>query len=361
MESKGDMSTDKIVDEYVDSMTEKESKCVDMLRERLREKYPTLPKNDTSQVVPFKGSEVDTSTYCLLRFVRARKCNVDAAFDMARQGIVFREKWVPSEIIDSTKYEIHPIMKRFRTGGIAPWARDLEGAPIIYDRLGQADPKLFSAIDMEDLVKMWITYDLRRAELTLKAMAENSTKTRPQHGVVVVHDLSGLGMKHIGRKSIDLFGKIATVLDTNYPELLKRCIIVNAPWVFPMFWKVAKYFIDAKTREKIDIVSGNPFPTLSKYIDPKNIPAYLKGGERVNDSDGDASCSDWISPGASVPKEFEEEFKAEIEKYEEKFSKSGYRIPSDWLDWMDKKKLKGLVDKAEEEEEEESVSSKVSE
>lgn len=357
MESKGIMNENKIVDEYVDSMTEKERKCVDSLREKLRQTYPDLPSNDTSQCVPFKGSQIDTSDYCLLRFARARKCNVSAAFDMACQGILFREKWTPGKTL-TPDFENHPIMVKFRTGGLAPWARDRDGTPVIYDRLGQMDPKLFGSIDMEDLVKMWLCAEIQRAELSLKAMAEASTKTRPQRGIVVVHDLSGVGMKHIGRKTIELFGKVATVMDTNYPELLKRCIVVNAPFVFPMFWKVAKYFLDAKTREKINIVSGNPFPTLSKYIDPKNIPAYLKNGQRVNDSDGDASCSDWITPGATVPKEFEDAFKTQIQKHEEKFSKSGYSPPSDWLDWTDKNKLKEIVAKTDDKD---VPSSKVSE
>ena len=182
----------------------------------------------------------------------------------------------------------------------------------------------------------------------MKAMVESSTKTRPQRGLVIVHDLTGVGMKHITRKSLDLFGKIATVLDTNYPEMLKRCIVVNAPWVFPLFWKVAKYFLDVKTREKISIVSGNPFPTLNKYIDPKNIPAYLKNGQHVNDSDGSPSCDDWIRKGGKLPKVFEEEFQTEIQTYEKKMSESGrYRFPSDWLSWTDKKKLKQIMKDAD--------------
>ena len=45
--------------------------------------------------------------------------------------------------------------------------------------------------------------------------------------------------------------------------------------------------------------------SLSKYIDPKNIPAYLKGGERVNDSDGDETLMDGFHRSQRT-EEFEE-------------------------------------------------------
>jgi hypothetical protein len=105
----------KVVDEYVDSMTDKERKCVNALRERLRKNYPSLPSIDTSTTLPFKGSQIDTSDYCLLRYTRARKCKVDAAYEMLRQGILFRKRFVPGDTLDPEKYQWHPIMSRFRT------------------------------------------------------------------------------------------------------------------------------------------------------------------------------------------------------------------------------------------------------
>lgn len=43
------------------------------------------------------------------------------------------------------------------------------------------------------------------------------------------------------------------VMDANYPELLRLCMIVNAPKVFELIYNILKPLLPKSTSDKIDI------------------------------------------------------------------------------------------------------------
>jgi hypothetical protein len=46
----------------------------------------------------------------------------------------------------------------------------------------------------------------------------------------------------------------ATIDQFNYPETAKRLYVINAPWVFTGFWKIAQRFVDPRTKQKVPCV-----------------------------------------------------------------------------------------------------------
>jgi len=54
-------------------------------------------------------------------------------------------------------------------------------------------------------------------------------------------------------------------------------IIINAPMAFRGIWKMAKGFLDPKTRAKITIKGGDYLPTLLEMVDEENLPTFLGG------------------------------------------------------------------------------------
>lgn len=38
-----------------------------------------------------------------------------------------------------------------------------------------------------------------------------------------------------------------------YPELMWKCVIVNAPTTFRIIWGMVKYLMDARTQAKIEV------------------------------------------------------------------------------------------------------------
>ena len=72
---------------------------------------------------------------------------------------------------------------------------------------------------------------------------------------------------------------VAKVGTSYYPEIMKRVLIVNAPWVAAMAWKALAPFLPEQTRKKVSIYSKNFLPQILEEIDASELPAYL-GGKR---------------------------------------------------------------------------------
>ncbi|CAN0106692.1 unnamed protein product, partial [Ectocarpus fasciculatus] len=53
----------------------------------------------------------------------------------------------------------------------------------------------------------------------------------------IIRDLSGFGMEHAGTIGRSLISQVLAVSQDNYPEMMEKCYIINAPWVFYALWK----------------------------------------------------------------------------------------------------------------------------
>lgn len=81
------------------------------------------------------------------------------------------------------------------------------------------------------------------------------------------------------------------ILESNYPEIVCRMIVVKAPKVFPVFYNLIKTFMDKRTRDKVAVLGSNWQEELQKFISPDQLPqAY--GGTRC---EPDPWCSDYVS------------------------------------------------------------------
>lgn len=59
--------------------------------------------------------------------------------------------------------------------------------------------------------------------------------------------------------------------------MLEKLIIINAPIIFKGIWNIVKYWVDKKTRQKIEIYWSNDTETLLKYIDAEKLPKIFGG------------------------------------------------------------------------------------
>lgn len=71
--------------------------------------------------------------------------------------------------------------------------------------------------------------------------------------------------------------KYAHLSQNFYPEMLEKLIIINAPLVFPMAWSVVKYWVDKKTRKKIEVFSNDGRRELLKYIEADKLSVIFGG------------------------------------------------------------------------------------
>lgn len=85
---------------------------------------------------------------------------------------------------------------------------------------------------------------------------------------ISIIDVSGLGMGAMlnsdTRKMTNMGVKIA---QENYPETLKKVIVINAPMSFSIIWTFIKTFMNKRTVEKFEILGSKYKKVLLEYVD----------------------------------------------------------------------------------------------
>eukprot|EP00894_Picocystis_sp_ML_P002299 jgi/Pico_ML_1/52816/g3467.t2 len=138
--------------------------------------------------------------YALHRFLRARQFNVEKALEMIKKNIRWREE--------------------NQVEHIGYYKTDKQGRPIYYQKLGGVTWKKLTAVTT---VERFLKYHIREYEKLFNSDARNLLKN------------------------------IAAIDSDNYPEMMGRMVIINAPTSFKMVYAVVKTFIDKRTASKIEI------------------------------------------------------------------------------------------------------------
>lgn len=93
-------------------------------------------------------------------------------------------------------------------------------------------------------------------------------------------DLDGLNFSTIMSKKdeINELAKLSSEISTNYyPEIGHKVIIVNAPFVFNMLWKIGKSFLNEKTVKRVAVYGSGYKKDLLKIVDEEQLPTFLGG------------------------------------------------------------------------------------
>ncbi|XP_047528050.1 SEC14-like protein 2 [Vanessa atalanta] len=236
----------------------------------------------------------------LLRWLRARQWNPEAAEKMLRDSMKWREKWGVDTTLESWKAP-EVLETHFPSGSTG---FDKEGSPIIIVPFVGLDIwGLLHSVSRTDIVRMV----LRHLENYL-AIARKQAMTHGSNAlkVTVIFDLEGFSMRQYAWKpAAELVFTLLQIYEANYPEILKICYIVNAPKVFSLAFSVVKKFIHEYTISKIRIYGCDTKKWQAQVltiVDKDQIPKHY-GGTMV-DENGDPRCSSLVKPGGKVPKKF---------------------------------------------------------
>mmetsp|Transcript_40101 Transcript_40101/g.106065 ORF Transcript_40101/g.106065 Transcript_40101/m.106065 type:complete len:128 (+) Transcript_40101:883-1266(+) len=101
----------------------------------------------------------------------------------------------------------------------------------------------------------------------------------PEWSVII--DAAGWHIGLFDSYGFKFLKRMATTDAAHYPELLNTLVVVNAPSVLAFAWRVIKTWLDAETREKIEILAEkHPEAArvwLSKLAEPAQLPAQYGG------------------------------------------------------------------------------------
>lgn len=237
-------------------LTEEESKII----ASIREKYASQINDDS------------ISENTIIRFVRGYKDDpkpAEKADTMFGSMLQWRKD---NKVAEIAAKQPHPRATEFN----AIWQQGLhgvsrEGHPVYIDRIGQVDGSaLMKHFDMAAITELHISM----MELITAAKDRQSATTgRRIYKQLVILDLKGLGVSHMGSKFTDPMKQFIAIDQERYPETLFVMIIVNASWVVKSLWALLSPFIDPITKQNIKWGKES----IAEYMDDSQVPRFLGG------------------------------------------------------------------------------------
>jgi len=238
----------------------------------------------------------DHDDYYLHKWLKARSYDVDSAEAMYRNSMDYRKAIKADTIIET--YDPPQVLKEYLTGGFV--GHDKDGSPIRVELYGHLDMKgiMYSAKKI-DLEKMKIV----QCETTVRDWKEQSIKRGHKvDGLTVIFDMDNVGSGALWRPGLQMYLHVVKVMEDNYPEMMKRMFVVNAPRIFPLLWKICRPLISEDMKAKIHVLGNNYSSVLLEYIDAEELPVFL-GGLKT-DPDGNPRCPSLVCQGGQVPNSF---------------------------------------------------------
>lgn len=212
----------------------------------------------------------------LLRFLRARKWDVNAALVMAISALHWRreESKVDSDIMlrgeegmlnlsnssnPSEKKEGDDFMAQIRMGKSFLHGFDMDGRPLCFVRV-----RLHRQGEQsESSLERYTVYTIETARMFLRPPVDTAT---------IVFDMTDFSMANMDYTPVKFMIKC---FEANYPESLGAVLVHRAPWIFQGIWKIIKGWLDPVVAGKVHFT--NDLKELQEYIEPSTIIKELSG------------------------------------------------------------------------------------
>ncbi|CCM00205.1 uncharacterized protein FIBRA_02233 [Fibroporia radiculosa] len=234
------------------------------------------------------GDTIGTDDWTLVRFLRARQYDLDAATTMWATSQEWR-KTIGGVGIDELFNAEDPYDYPEREKVFDYWPMwfhktDKEGRPLNIQLYGGINmPELYKHITPE---KFWHSIVTTAESIPREVMPAASREAGKQiDGTFVIVDLKGFGLTQFWQMRNMVRDSFQMTQD-NYPEMMAKFFIINAPYSFTTIWSVVKLWIAKETLAKIDILGSDYKSVLLTHIDPENLPESMGGTCRCEDVGG---------------------------------------------------------------------------
>lgn len=196
----------------------------------------------------------------VLRFLRARKWNVKAAFSMLTECLRWRKEFGVRKLMMEGERLFSPIP--LTSGESFFWKHDKQRRPVIIMRGKLHRPSAQSPKDM-------MSFSVYQMETGRKLLQPGVDK------VCLLFDLSGGSLANFDLSSIRF---IIQTLQDYYPECLGKCLLVNAPWFFWGCWRIIRPWLDPAVVEKVEFVSSRE--RMLELFDADKLLSWYGGDDK---------------------------------------------------------------------------------
>ncbi|KAH0831940.1 CRAL-TRIO domain-containing protein [Lanmaoa asiatica] len=226
-----------------------------------------------------EGDSIGTDDTTLLRFLRARKFNLNEAKKMMMNCQHWRQT-VSGIGIDELNNRMDPFDYPGRDEVFKSWSMyfhktDKKGRPVNVQFFGGLNlPELYKHVTPEKLVESII---VNADALTREVLpAASRAAGRHVHQSLVIVDLKDFGLSQFWQVK-SLVQISFQISQDYYPETMGQLAIVNAPPSFTFIWSIVKPWLARETVEKVDILGKDYQEVLLQIVDADNLPTVLGG------------------------------------------------------------------------------------
>ncbi|GAA99994.1 uncharacterized protein L969DRAFT_610157 [Mixia osmundae IAM 14324] len=224
----------------------------------------------------WRAVQCDSPDALLLRFLRARDFDPDAAFQMLCGSMAWRLNLDVTGILEEgeigwggyknglknsapNEKEAKRFMKQFHDGVVRAPGTDREGRPVALIAVKHHKIGGVSSIGLQ-----------RYACLCIESM--RTALVPPAEEATMIFSMIGFGPMNMDFWAIKL---LIDIFGSYYPQIVHTILIYQPPFYFRPFYAFVEPFLPAEIRDKVVFVS-NP-KELDKYVSLDNLPKSLGG------------------------------------------------------------------------------------
>jgi hypothetical protein len=109
------------------------------------------------------------------------------------------------------------------------------------------------------------------------AVTQSEKEGKPITDQIFFFNMAGLGLRHLHGDVMDSVKECFTIDEKYYPELVQVALVINAPRIFTLLFKLVSPFVDPDTLAKTKILGTDWMDEALKYVEPENLPAEWGG------------------------------------------------------------------------------------
>ena len=206
--------------------------------------------------VPPEMCTADDRDATLMRFLRARKLNLEKAYEMLSNTVTWRKEQGVNDILSNPlPVDVVNSIRAHMPAGYCGYS--YRSQPIYVQHLGELDTEALERLGVTD--EQYLHYHMQEMEYANRCLL---AKASEEQGKVVetflnILDVEGISLSKMTSTFLRIFKAQMKIDQDNYPETNGGVFIVNAGWVMSTVMAAVGPFIDPKTRAKINVITGD--------------------------------------------------------------------------------------------------------